>query len=294
MPSYIRECSEAYLWGVNNLAKSWGKLLEWLRPAYSQTGCAAIHCQWVPCCWSNSLTSANVHTQVLEWLFERRNSLLHSQQQARERERGLSAARQEWVDMYWVHLGAPASMMHHPVARTGLHPPLHLHQYTNPPFLHPSPPPLAYNPVVFHFKRNSFNSICLFLLLRGDNIIFREKCLSMPFHNFVSFAGFFWSNLTHQLYRLSIDDLNAKLYAPDICLFVKCKRNIYLFFFFLQIGGFIHDTMYLGSLWLSVMPTVLNFHSKFVSGSPTINKTKLTHKTAHQKDWYSRAKCPTE
>ena len=98
MPSYIRECSEAYLWGVNNLAKSWGKLLEWLRPAYSQTGCAAIHCQWVPCCWSNSLTSANVHTQVLEWLFERRNSLLHSQQQARERERGLSAAREEWVD----------------------------------------------------------------------------------------------------------------------------------------------------------------------------------------------------
>ena len=82
----------------------------------------------MPCCWSNSLTSANVHTQVLEWLFERRNSLLHSQQQARERERGLSAARQEWVDMYWVHLGAPASMMHHPVARTGLQPPLHLHQ----------------------------------------------------------------------------------------------------------------------------------------------------------------------
>ena len=104
-----------------------------------------------------TLTSANVHTQLLKWLFERRNSLLQSERQQRGKERHESGckawARREHGPAacctFWaICTNAPPSS---PSYFPSLHSP-DLSTTTSP---FPPPP-------VFPFKRNSFNSICLF------------------------------------------------------------------------------------------------------------------------------------
>ena len=125
-----------------------------------------------------TLTSANVHTQLLEWLFERRNSLLQSERQLERQECKREAG--EWVQ--WAR-------REQPVARTGQYAPMHLPPPPPPP---PStsqirPPPLLpfllhlLPTPVFPFKRNSFNSICLFATFTRRQYHFHREILSTAF-----------------------------------------------------------------------------------------------------------------
>ena len=144
MPSYIRECVAGLSVRSKQSSKELGEIARMTETCLfsDRLGCDSLSVSAVLVqtlwpvqmstlkCWSG-FSTAEIPFCIL------------SSKQERGREGGLSAARQEWVDMYWVHLGAPASMMHHPVARTGLHSPLHLHQASLSPS--PPPPPLAYN-----------------------------------------------------------------------------------------------------------------------------------------------------
>ena len=131
-----------------------------------------------------TLTSANVHTQLLEWLFERRNSLLQSERQLERQECKREAG--EWVQ--WAR-------REQPVARTGQYAPMHLPP--PPPTSPPSTPQICPPPLLpFHLHRCSLSKEILstqfafFPLLRGHNIIFTEKC----FHALLLFSSVSVSN----------------------------------------------------------------------------------------------------
>ena len=114
-----------------------------------------------------TLTSANVHTQLLKWLFERRNSLFQSERQQRGMRVGARLGRAESMDLQ-------------PVAHSGQYAPMHLPP--PPPTPPPSTPHICPPPLLpFHLHRCSLSKEILstqfafLLLLRGDNIIFTEK-----------------------------------------------------------------------------------------------------------------------